>query len=186
LNGNTLVGMYFRRLGNRWSRVPNEYGWGAVTLTNSSHNRITQNHFVEIENAYGWQGYIHGVYVTHFSSYNQITYNRFTTVSGDPIKTRDRSNFNDFARNTFTRTGVMSFYRDQTCDRACAIHYDHVRECASYHNRFVYNHVLSAYDGRTSLAVWSLDPGGNTSSGGAPCALPAGERRVITAGNTRS
>lgn len=186
LNGNTFAGMVFRRIGNKWTGGGNAYGWGAIVLTNSSNNRITNSHFVEVENSGGWQEYLHGVYVTHFSSHNRIDNSRFAYISGDPIKTRDQSNFNDFDHNNFTRTGFKSFFRDQICDKTCAVRYSHVRECAAYHNRFVYNRVLSAYNGSTTLPVWSLDPAGNTYSGGSPCTLPAGEARVYTGSNTRT
>jgi hypothetical protein len=60
-------------------------------LTNSSRKTITNSHFVNIENTQAWRGYIHGVYVTHFSSSNEITANRMTYIGGNPVKTRDRS-----------------------------------------------------------------------------------------------
>lgn len=113
LNGNTFFGMYFANIGNKWAG--GHYGWGAIVLTNSSQNTIANNHFVNIENTPQWRGYIHGVYVTHFSSYNEIRDNRFAYIGGNPVKTRDRSSFNNFEHNTFTRTGDTAYYRDDIC-----------------------------------------------------------------------
>lgn len=184
LNHNLVFGMVFRRIGNKYTGG-SAFGYGAIVLTNSSYTRITNSHFVEIENTGGRQEYLHGVYVTHFSSRNRVDHSRFAYVSGDPIKTRDRSNFNTFEHSSYTRAGYKSFFRDQICDKRCAVAYSHERECAAYHNRFVYNRVLSAYNGSRSLPAWSLDPAGNTYSGGSPCTLPSGEQRVYTGGNTR-
>jgi hypothetical protein len=60
---------------------------------------------------------------------------------------------------------------------------DKERECASYHNRFAYNHDLSSYGGGT-IPTWSLSPNSNTAAGDPPCCIPSGETRLHTAGNT--
>jgi hypothetical protein len=181
LNGNTFLGMYFANIGNKWTG--GHYGWGAIVLTNSSRNSVANNHFVNIENTAAWRGYIHGVYVTHFSSYNDVRANRFAYIGGNPVKTRDRSSLNTFEANSFTRTGDTAYYRDDICDRACAIANSLSRECAGYHNRFVNNTLVSGYEGG-AVATWLLSPAGNTYAGGSPCALPPGENRLYTGGNT--
>lgn len=180
LNGNTFFGMYFNRIGNKWTG--GHYGWGAIVLTNSSNNFIANNHFVNVENTPQWRGYIHGVYVTHFSSSNDIRDNRFAYIGGNPVKTRDRSSLNTFEHNTFTRTGDTAYYRDDICDRECAIANNLKRECAGYRNRFVNNTLVSGYEGG-QVTVWILSPAGNTYTGGSPCTLPEGERRLYTGGN---
>ncbi len=181
LNGNTIFGMQFSNLGNRWSL--GTFGYGAIVLTNSSNNRIENNHFVNIENASSSASLIHGVYITHFSSSNLITRNRFASISGDPIKSRNLSNHNNVEHNTFTRTGRISYYRGEFCDRQCAIDNGLARQCASYGDRFFNNVVQSAYDGG-HLSNWSLGPEGNSYAGAAPCSIPAGEVRISTGGNT--
>lgn len=60
------------------------------------------------------------------------------------------------------------------------------RQCASYHNRFAHNHLISDYDGDNSSVTWTLQPAGLTNAGGAPCTIPEGEQRLHTAGNTTS
>jgi hypothetical protein len=181
LNGNTIFGMQFRHLGNKWSL--GTFGYGAIVLTNSSNNRIENNHFVNIENVSSQAGLIHGVYVTHFSSSNAITRNKFATISGDPVKVRNRSNYTVVENNTFTRTGRISYYRGEFCDRQCAIDNDLARQCASHSNRFFYNVVQSAYDGG-HISNWSLGPEGLTYAGVAPCSIPDGAARISTGGNT--
>lgn len=180
LNGNVFVGMRFHRLGNKWSG--GKYGYGGIVLTNSSHNQIVGNEFVALENARPRAAYIHGVYVTHFSSSNEIERNHFERNSGDPVKVRDQSNYNTIQRNTFVRSGVNSYYRGEFCDRRCALAYDYDRQCASYHNRFVHNRLLGGYD-RKRIPAWTLGPDGLRNAGEAPCELPPGERRLVTGGN---
>ena len=180
LNGNTFFGMQFRHLGSKWSG--GSYGYGAIVLTNSSGNRIVNNHFINIENAAPNGGYIHGLYITHFSSSNTVERNRFQDISSDAVKIRDQSNFNTVEQNTFTRAGRTSYYRGEFCDRDCAIANGIERQCASYHNRFFDNTIVSGYSG-AAISTWSLSPEGLTNAGGAPCALPDGEQRVRTGGN---
>jgi hypothetical protein len=58
---NKVYGIYFYRLGSKWST---EYeGRGGVFLVNSRNNNIRNNHFVELENVGGEQGGIHAVYI---------------------------------------------------------------------------------------------------------------------------
>ncbi|MBP2324986.1 hypothetical protein JOF56_005371 [Kibdelosporangium banguiense] len=188
LNGNTFFGMVFTHLGSKWAPCGADcYGWGAIVLTNSSGNRINNNHFVNIENHGNYGGHIHGLYVTHFSSSNTMNANRFSYINGDPVKIRDRSNFNTVESNTFTRTGRAGFYRDEFCDAACVQTNPGLeRQCASYHNRFANNRLLSDYDGDNSSEAWTLQPPGLMNAGGAPCSIPAGDQRLRTAGNTTS
>ncbi|WP_158884843.1 right-handed parallel beta-helix repeat-containing protein [Amycolatopsis anabasis] len=189
LNGNTFFGMVFTQLGSKWAPCGATcYGWGAIVLTNSSNNKIANNHFVNVENHGNYGGHIHGLYVTHFSSGNTMNANRFSFINGDPVKIRDRSNFNTVESNTFTRTGRAGFYRDEFCDLACVKEHPEVgsRQCASYHNRFANNRLISDYDGDNSSEAWTLQPPGLTNAGGAPCAIPAGDQRLRTAGNTTS
>jgi hypothetical protein len=110
--------------------------------------------------------------------------NRFSYNSGDPVKIRNQSNFNAAESNTFIRAGSLSFYRDEFCDRQCAIDNGIDRQCASYHNRFFSNSLVSDYDGDNSSESWTLSPAGLTYAGLAPCAIPAGDLRLRTGGNT--
>lgn len=184
INGNKFFGMQFHKLGNKWA-VGAGYGYGAIVLNNSSNNQIHNNHFINIENIEQHDSYIHGLYITHSSSHNSIEGNNFNTISGDPIKVRDKSNYNTIEHNKFTRTGLMSYFRDEFCDLQCAIDHETTRQCASYHNRFFYNEVNSGYhDGH--LSNWSLNPLGLTYAGGAGCSIPPGDQRIYTGYNTSS
>jgi hypothetical protein len=183
LNGNTVFGMVFQWIGTK--HVGGTFGYGAILLTDSSNNRIANNHFNQVENSGTLAGLIHGIYVTHFSSHNQIEGNDFTTISSDPVKLRDRSSNNNIEANTFTRAGRNSFYREEFCNRQCAIDNDKSRECASVHNRFANNRDLSSYGGAT-IPTWTLNPSGNTTAGEPPCTIPDGDYRLHTAGNTTS
>jgi hypothetical protein len=182
LNGNTLVGMEFTHLGNKWSG--GHYGWGAVVLTNSSNNTFSDNIYNSVENTSQYAGYIHGLYITHFSSHNTVTGDKFRYVSGDAVKVRDRSNYNSVQDSQFYRSGSNSYYRDEFCDKQCAIDNSMARQCASYHNRFFNNDLQSGYSGATSLSTWSLSPDGLTYAGVAPCSIPSGDQRLRTGGNT--
>ena len=183
LNGNKFFGMKFRQLGNTHSGGGAEqFGYGGIVLTNSSDNEITNNHFVNIENDGSYAGAIHGVYVTHHSEHTRITENKFSWISGDPVKVRNRSNFTTVEQNTFTRTGRLAYYKGEFCDPACAEANDLAQQCASYHNRFFDNTVNSGYDGGR-ISDWALSPEGLTNAGGEPCSIPDGETRVRTGGN---
>ena len=182
LNGNTVFGVVFKHLGNKWTGG-GAYGYGAIVLTNSSDNRIENNHFVNIENSATYAGYIHGLYVTHFSSSNQMNHNAFSYISSDPVKVRNMSNFNTVEYNTFSRTGRNSHYRGEFCNLACARENGIDRQCASYHNRFFYNTLGSNYANTGTLPTWSLSPAGLTTAGEAPCSIPEGDQRLRTGGN---
>jgi hypothetical protein len=154
-------------------------------LTDSSANRITNNTFDHIENAGADAGLIHGIYVTHFSSTNSVTRNKFTTITSDAVKVRDRSSFNDVESNTFNATGGTSAYRDEFCDLACAkANPGTPRQCASFDNRFFGNTIGTVFGGSARQATWSLNPAGLTYAGGSGCSIPNGYHRLYTGGNT--
>jgi hypothetical protein len=93
---------------------------------------------------------MHAVYLAHGSSDNQVTANRFSGVSGDPIRVRDESNRNYVADNVFTTTGSDAFISDWWCDKsqntACT---KTSGECPSWENQFRDNEVHCGYGGAT-------------------------------------
>ncbi|SDN28735.1 right-handed parallel beta-helix repeat-containing protein [Allokutzneria albata] len=183
LNGNLLFGMMLRNLGDK--HAPGApFGYGAVVLTNSSGNRIENNTFDRVENTDPHAGYVHGTYVTHFSSSNVIVRNRFEWISGDPIKVRNASSYNVFEHNTFDRTGRTAHYADEFCDLDCARKNKIDRQCASFHNRLFRNKLGRSHTGDAALPAWLLTPAGLTNAGGAPCSIPAGDVRLRTGSNT--
>lgn len=189
LNGNTIFGMLFTSIGNAYtgglckSEDFVRCGYAGIVLSESSDNSIVNNSFVNLRNTEN--SYIHAIYVTHKSSRNDFSRNSVTGVSSDPVKLRDASNYNTFDSNTF---GANGFPRSTTPPSA---HYlEEVNtadgECSSYHNRFTNNDLGTFLVGSTAnLPTWYLHLPGATWPGSAGCpALPAGETRLTTAGNT--
>ncbi|MFF5292053.1 right-handed parallel beta-helix repeat-containing protein [Paractinoplanes globisporus] len=189
LDGNTVFGMVLTSLGNAytgglcddadWPRC----GYGGIVLTESSGNRIANNHFVNLRNSEN--SYIHATYITHKSSRNTFTGNNVTGVSSDPVKLRDGSDFNTFDANVF---GANGFPRSSTPPSAHYLEEVNVDagECSSYHNRFTNNDLGTYLIGSSAnLPTWYLYPAGATWAGAPGCpALPAGETRLTTANNT--
>jgi parallel beta-helix repeat protein len=182
-NGNTVFGMIFNRIGTECvGNVSN--GYAGIVLTNSRNNRIENNHFQRFEDV--GPSRVHGLYITHFSSQNRITRNRFFDVSGQGVKIRNQSNDNVISGNTFIQSGWTAYYLDQFCDAACvqaledAGHTNGVRQCASYGNQFVDNHLVSDHNNGQALE-YKLEPPGQQHAGEEGCAIPAGEQRVHVA-----
>lgn len=122
--------------------------------------------------------------MTHKSSHNVFSGNSVTEVSSGPIKVRDASNFNTFDSNTFGRN---DFARQSTPSPSHYLEEVNAKsECSSYHNRFTNNRLGTFFVNSTDrLPAWLLSPGGATWSGAPGCpALPAGETRLTTAGNS--
>lgn len=184
VNGNSITGMTFLNIGDKYGPGPGIDGFGAILLTDSSNNVISNNTFDAIENTGSTTGQIHGIYDTHFSSGNTITLNKFEFITAEAIKVRDRSNFNIVEHNTFTATGGVSAYRDQFCDQACVnANPGTSRQCASYGNKFYFNTVGTAFTGGQQNP-WSLDPAGQTYAGNAGCSIPSGQQRLFEGSNT--
>jgi hypothetical protein len=181
LNDNTVQGMAFRQIGNK--DTGGKFGYGALILTNSSRNQIRDNTFTAVENNGAYGAKLHGTYVTHFSDANVIVHNTFTSISGDPVKLRDRSDNNQITGNTFTRAGHYSYYREEFCTGPCLVaNPTKDLECPSGGNHFAGNTLRSGYRGRPLPDV-SLAPKSNTDKGPAGCPdLPEGVR-VTAAGN---
>ncbi|WP_162259059.1 right-handed parallel beta-helix repeat-containing protein [Lysobacter sp. Root916] len=194
LNRNVVFGMYFLNIGTYWTGNDTGSGYGAIVLSNSSNNLIENSHFIRVENQAGQRAQLlHGVYLGHFSDNNSIKRNRFYFNSGAPVKVRDRSNFNTFDSNTFERAGATEFYADDVCDPECQARFPEIAralECAGYHNSFINNRLISAYQGGMPERVWRMFPWRRTDDesqhyAGDParCTLPANEVRLYVSGN---
>ena len=147
---NRVFGCYFYDIGNLAS--PGNPGYGAVDLVNSIENTITNNHFVKNENIPSQAGLMHSVYLAHGSRWNDIHNNRFQTVSGDPIRVRDYSNFNDFRGNVFTDAGSSAFISDWWCDMSANPNCTKEGgECPSWENEFRNNELHCGYSGDISV-----------------------------------
>lgn len=82
----------------------NSAGKGAILLTRTNGNFITNNTFTDIENIYDNRGLIHAVYFTSEAKGNLVQNNNFVNVSGSTIKITDFSNNNVIINNSFTKT----------------------------------------------------------------------------------
>lgn len=144
-SGNSIYGMYFRRIGAAYSNNPEcgggTYSCGVIRLFDSDSNVIRNNHFVDIVNPLGAGIYIHGVYLAYGSSNNEVLFNRFENISGDPIRIRDYSNFNKINNNEFTFAGDSAYYSDWFSNG----------ECRSYGNELRDNVAHKGYGGADIL-----------------------------------
>ena len=179
LDRNVFQGLVIREIGNKWTG--GHYGWGGIVLTGSSDNQIVDNTFERIENRKSHEGYIHGVYVTHFSSHNRIRGNTFETISGDPVKVRDRSDHNIFDGNEFIDAGALSYFRAEFCGKACAIEHNKAQECPSVGNRFAGNLLRGGYQGR-EIDLFSYSSGSYPTTEASACGPPS-QKQLRTEGN---
>ncbi len=183
LNTNMVSGMTFQDIGDKYAT--GQTGFGAILLTDSSGNDITNNTFDQIENTASTIGQLHGLYVTHFSDYNTITLNLFESITAEAVKVRDRSNYNIVEHNRFDAIGGAAAYLDEFCNLACAeANPGTPRQCASYGNRFFDNTIGTVFGGTAEQNAWALNPPGLTYAGGSGCSIPSGQQRVFTGGNT--
>ena len=172
--GNELYGMYFYRIGGRYSRDGSSTS--AVGFQNSRNNRVVNSHFINVENFDASAGAIHALYVAHYSSGNIIERNRFADINGDPVKTRDASNDNRVVSNEFYRTGRDAFYLDAFCEASRPDCTKRSPECPSVGNEFRYNNLHGGYYG----GVATFKFGGSSAACGP---LPA--PRLRTSGNVK-
>jgi hypothetical protein len=179
MNSNTFFGLNLHGLGNKYTG--GHSGYGAIDLVNSRGNRIANNHFVNVENSGSSASLIHGVYLANGSSGNVVSSNEFSAISGDPVRTRNASNDNDIAYNSFSHTGVHAFYSEWFCDVGCAQGY--TPECASSNNYFHTNSLGAGY-GSAQPVTWWLQPAGLHYAGAASACSLHGNPRLRTGGNT--
>jgi hypothetical protein len=139
--GNHFYQMHFENIGNKYSNGQ-EYGVAVIDFVNSRNNTIKNCYFINVENLTADEcAHIHALYLAHYSSNNEATGNIFKNICGDPIRTRDESNFNKIERNTFSKTGSHAFYSDWFCNPATHQDPDNPctklsGECPSYGNEF--------------------------------------------------
>lgn len=110
---NVIRDMRFERIGGVYGSSPEAaYAFAAIRLQNSRNNRIEHNHFSAVENAAQTAGYVHALYLARSSSGNRIEDNSFTDISGDAIRTRDRSDATLVQGNRFIRAGKYAAFSD--------------------------------------------------------------------------
>ncbi|MEU2513143.1 right-handed parallel beta-helix repeat-containing protein [Streptomyces syringium] len=148
---NNIRGMVFTHIGSKHALSGVTQGNGGVHLNDSNRNWIAGNRFNALENipldpdGDGPKkptgiAEIHAVYFGARSSDNTVTGNRFTTVSGDPVRMRNRSDNNVIDANRFARTGYKGLASDWYDEDAS--------ECESIGNSFTNNRTgVSATQG---------------------------------------
>ena len=141
--GNQLYGMYFYRIGGRYSRDGSSTA--AVAFENSRDNHVVNSHFINIENFREDAGQLHALYLAHYANGNLIERNRFAYVSGDPVRTRDASNYNRVLENLFVRTGTSAHYSDWYCEASRSDCTKATPECPSQGNEFRDNELYRGY-----------------------------------------
>ncbi|WP_338066411.1 hypothetical protein [Nocardioides speluncae] len=138
-NNNSLYGMTFYRLGDRYNwngAAPSQTVAGstalrgnyAVALSNSSANSFRNNTFKLLESVDdpAQKGneldLIHAFYIKDWSQKNLIRDNDFTVVSGSPIKARNDAHSNTVTGNTFYHAGAPTdgVYYDRIEKFRCA------------------------------------------------------------------
>jgi hypothetical protein len=170
---NRIFGMVFRYLGSKWVH---DDGYGAVILANSAHNQVQNNIFRNLENA--TNGIIHALYIEHGAADNEVVGNKFTDISGAPVRIRNRVNGTDVHGNQFTRTGTTGAgaYSEWFCGNYCVTQNPaSSRECSSINGTFWNNTVNDTYAG-LELPHTTLSPSGATNTGGGLCPPLAGPR----------
>jgi hypothetical protein len=175
---NVVYGCYFYKLGDRYF-VPHgdettDTGIAGVGSGNSDHNLIRNNVFAYLENRSATANRIHGVYLAHSSDYNLVTHNDFFYITGDPIKVRNYSNYNQIFSNSFYRTGATAFFHDAPSSG----------ECSSWRNEFRYNTLQCGYWG-SSIKVFEDSPQPNLPRGWQGSACPALWEWLYTSGNQK-
>jgi hypothetical protein len=182
-NGNTFFGMIFRWMGSAWVSGIG-MGYGGIVLENSSRNSIRNNHFLNLENLDPDGPHIHGIYVEHGSSDNEVASNNFKSINGGPMRTRNLSNHNNVHHNRFELV-LQAGYSEWYCNEGCVSRNPTASlECPSYGNDFHDNTLVSNYSGGL-LDTWELYPDpGVWDAGPVACQHPLPEPRVVVSGNT--
>jgi hypothetical protein len=150
------------------------HGMAAVGLSDSDHNVILNNSFVNIKNQSGEERFLHAVYMNVHSDENRVEGNLTSKVSGDPIKVRQYSNRNVVTNNTLRCSGLKSFFLDYP--EPFGGNTGRAPECDSYRNVFKGNHLDCGYFGG-SIAQTFAEPG-------KACGAPASWQRFVVSGNT--
>jgi hypothetical protein len=149
------------------------HGMAAVGISDSDHNVVANNRFVNIQNESGDERFLHAVYLNVGSDENRVVGNATFRVSGDPIKVRQFSNRNEITGNTLRCSGGKSFFLDYPEDFTPASGRE--PECASWENVFSNNRLDCGYDGG-SLPATHLEPGKS-------CGAPSSWQRVHASRN---
>jgi hypothetical protein len=139
-NGVTFYGNYFYQVGN-YFRPDNPLAYGAILANNSSGNVYQNNHFRQLSNRFTNQDsiHVHGLYISHGSNNSLVAANNFETITGDPVRQRDRSHATVVRNNTFTRAGAFGYMDDFYCRPGTSNSICFPKEYRSYGGLFASN-----------------------------------------------
>jgi len=178
---NTIYGCYFYEIGDLYSSAGT--GYAVIRLLNSDHNLVQNNHFIYNKNDSSTQGLLHGLYLAHSAEHNLIKANSFKFHTGDPIRMRDGSNFNEVRDNKFTQTGAYG-YSEWYCDVTQSNCTKDTPECPSWENEFRDN-ILNGGKSCDPLGTWKLYIEDSFPAQCPDSAPFAGAKRIYTSGNTK-
>ncbi len=149
---NAIVDCRFENIGALFFPDTVGHGFSAVGLTNSDHNVVRYNWFTAVENrAADGPELLHALYLAHNASNNEIMFNAFERVSGDPIRLRDFCNDNRIRGNVFVYSGadamVGDWYQNAEVVPAYMDSYAATGryECPSWENEVLYNYYNKSY-----------------------------------------
>ncbi len=136
--------------GNEFKNLSGSTGYAAIHVKNSSGIVIRKNVFSNLRNG----GMMHGVYLVKTTS-SSITGNKFSSITGDPVRIRDGSKNNVVSGNTFTKSGQYAMFSEWG-------RLDKGEVCGSG-NIFKNNKYGKSYSGKNiSLIKWGGRGGGST------------------------
>lgn len=125
------------------AHTDSEPSTAAIRLLNSDYNSIKFNEFINIKNKQSCE-LIHGIYLAHGSTNNEIVDNNFRDICGDSIRFRDASNYNFVSRNVFydawSLNPVSEWFCDKTINTKCT---KNGFECPSFNNVLEANRIVS-------------------------------------------
>lgn len=146
---NLVYGCVIASIGNRPAAFHHlNIGMSGVGL-GTDHNRVQNNHFVNLLNKAGDERFLHAVYMNAASD-NVVVHNSALRVCGDPIKVRNFANRNVVAHNRFRQTGDKGYFLDWPDNGA--------GESCSWMNVFSDNALESGYGG-ASVSTTTLYQG---------------------------
>jgi hypothetical protein len=157
-----------------WDEIIAQGGVGALNISNSDHNVVTNTSFVSIVNKSPQEARLHAIYMSHHSDENVVTGNVFSVSKGVALKLRNACWWNLFEYNRFTRDGGYNHVTAAYADMPIIDDPSSPPELSSCQSVFRYNIIDGTYN-CTKLSVFYLR---------GPDTCGPGYQRLSTAGNT--
>jgi|GEM_PF-1492248 hypothetical protein len=176
---NKIIYNQFDKIGSMYMQDKTP-AYAVVRFLNSRNNLVSGNTFTNIHNIAANASLLHSLYIASYSSNNNFTGNVFRSQSGDPIRIRDFSNFNNITSNEIDRAGSVGYsewYCEQASQSNCT---KDVPECPSWGNTFTKNNLKSV----AAFKIY-INPTYDAKSSACKLAAPAAAsgKRLRTASN---